>query len=69
MKKFEWMPKKESGAEGCDVRRNFYQYDPNYEHIIIINTKTRRKAGFLASRDMPEEELNDIIESMEINLI
>ena len=69
MKKFEWMPKKDSVADGCDVRRNFYQYDPNYELIIIINPKTRRKAGFLVSRDMPEEELNDIIESMEINLI
>ena len=69
MKKFNWMPKKDSVAEGCDVRRNFYHYDPNYEYIIIINPKTRRKAVFLVSRDTPEEELNDIIESMEINLI
>ena len=69
MKKFEWMPKKYSVAEGCDVRRNFYQYNPNYELIIIINTKNHKKVSFLASRDMPEEELNDIIESMEINLI
>ena len=69
MKKFEWMPKKDSVAEGCDVRRNFYHYDPNYEHIIIINTKTHRQVNFLVSRDTPEEELNDIIESMEINLI
>ena len=69
MKKFEWMPKKDSVAEGCDVRRNFYQYNPNYEHIIIINTKTHRQVNFLVSRDTPEEELNDIIESMEINLI
>lgn len=69
MKKFEWMPKKDSVAEGCDVSRKFYQYDPNYEQIIIINTKTHRKVGFLVSRDMPEEELNDIIKSMEINLI
>ena len=59
MKKFEWMPNKDSVAEGCDVR--FYQYDPNYEYIIIINPKTRRKAGFLVSRDMPEEEINDIV--------
>ena len=65
MKKFEWMPKKDSVAEGCDVRRNFYQYGPNYEYIIIINPKTRRKVGFLVSRDTPEEELNDIIKSME----
>ena len=69
MKKFEWMPKKDSVAEGHDVRRNFYPYDPNYEQIIIINTKTHKQVNFLASRDMPEEELNDIIESMEINLI
>ena len=69
MKKFEWMPKKDSVAEGCDVRRNFYQYDPNYEQIIIINTKNHKKVSFLASRDMPEEELNDIIECMEMNLI
>ena len=69
MKKFDWMPKKDSVAEGCDVRRNFYQWDPNYEHIIIINTKTHRQVNFLVSRDIPEEELNDIIESMEINLI
>ena len=69
MKKFEWMPKKDSVAEGCDVRRNFYQYNPNYEHIIIINTKTHRQVNFLVSRDVTEEELNDIIESMEINLI
>ena len=69
MKKFEWMPKKDSVADGCEVYRNFYQYDPNYEYIIIINPKTHKKVGFLASRDMPEEELNDIIESMEINLI
>ena len=69
MKNFEWMPKKDSVTDGCDVRRNFYQYDPNYEMIIIINPKTRRKAGFLVSRDTPEEEINDIIESMEINLI
>ena len=51
------------------MRRKFYQYDPNYEHIIIINTKTHRQVNFLVSRDIPEEELNDIIESMEINLI
>lgn len=69
MKKFEWMPKKDSVTEGCDVHRKFYQYDPNYEQIIIINTKTHRKVGFLVSRDVPEEELNDIIKSMEINLI
>ena len=69
MKIFEWMPKKDSVAEGYDVRRNFYQYNPNYELIIITNTKNHKKVGFLASRDMPEEELNDIIESMEINLI
>lgn len=69
MKKFEWMPKKDSVADGCEVHRNFYQYDPNYELIIIINPKTRRKADFLVSRDIPEEELNDIIECMEINLI
>ena len=69
MKKFEWIPKKDSVAGCCDVRRNFYQYNPNYELIIIINTKNHKKVSFLASRDMPEEELNDIIESMEINLI
>ena len=69
MKKFDWMPKKDSVADGCEVYKNFYHYDPNYEYIIIINPKTRRKAGFLVSRDMPEEEINDIIESMEINLI
>lgn len=69
MKKFEWMPKKDSVAEGYDVRRNFYQYNPNYELIIITNTKNHKKVGFLASRDMPEEELNDIIECMETNLI
>ena len=69
MKKFEWIPKKDSVLGGYDVRRNFYQYDPNYEQIIIINTKNHKKVNFLASRDMPEEELNDIIESMEINLI
>ena len=69
MKKFEWMPKKDSVADGCEVYKNFYQYDPNYELIIIINPKTRRKAGFLVSRDMPEEEINDIIESMEVGLI
>ena len=67
MNKFEWMPKKDSVADGCDVR--FYQYDPNYEQIIIINTKNHKKVGFLASRDMPEEELNDIIECMGMNLI
>ena len=61
MKKFEWMPKKDSVADDCEVYRNFYQYDPNYELIIIINPKTRRKAGFLVSRDMPEEEINDIV--------
>lgn len=61
MKKFEWMSTKDSVADGCEVYRNFYQYDPNYEHIIIINPKTRRKAVFLVSRDMPEEELNDIV--------
>ena len=69
MKRFDWMPKEDSVAEGCEVYRNFYQYDPNYEQIIIINTKTHKKVGFLASRDMPEEELNDIIECMETNLI
>ena len=69
MKKFNWIPKKDSVVEGCDVRRNFYQYDPNYELIIIINPKTHKQVNFLASRDMPEEELNNIIESMEINLI
>ena len=69
MKKFEWMPKKDSVAEGCEVRRNFYPYNPNYELIIIINTKNHKKVSFLASRDMPEEELNDIIECMGMNLI
>ena len=59
MKKFEWLPKKDSVTDGCEV--HFYQYDPNYEYIIIINPKTRRKAGFLVSRDMPEEEINDIV--------
>ena len=63
------MPQKDSVAEGCDVRRNFYQYNPNYELIIITNTKNHKKVGFLASRDMPEEELNDIIECMGMNLI
>lgn len=61
MKRFEWMSEKDSVADGCEVHRNFYQYDPNYEYIIIINPKTRRKAGFLVSRDMPEEEINDIV--------
>ena len=65
MKKFEWMPNKDSVADDCEVHRNFYQYDPNYEYIIIINPKTRRKVGFKVSRDMPEEELNDIIECAE----
>ena len=69
MKIFEWMPKKDSVAEGCEVRRNFYPYNPNYEQIIIINTKNNKKVSFLASTDMPEEELNDIIECMETNLI
>ena len=69
MIKFEWMPKKDSVADGCDVRRNFYQYNPNYEQIIIINTKNHKKVSFLASRGIPEEELNDIIECMETNLI
>ena len=67
MKKFEWMPKKDSVADDCEVHRYFYQYDPNYELIIITNTKNHKKIGFLASRDMPEEELNDIIECMELN--
>ena len=61
MKKFEWMSEKDSATDGCEVYKNFYQYDPNYELIIIINPKTRRKAGFLVSRDMPEEEINDIV--------
>lgn len=69
MKKFNWIPKKDSVAGGFDVRRNFYPYDPKYEQIIIIHTKTNRQVNFLVSRDMPEEELNDIIGSMEINLI
>ena len=69
MKKFEWMPKKDSVADDCEVHRNFYQYDPNYELIIITNTKNHKKVGFMASRDMPEEELNDIIECMGMNLI
>ena len=69
MKKFDWIPKKDSVEEDHDVRRNFYQYDPNYEQIIIINTKTHKQVNFLVSRDIPEEELNDIIENMEINLI
>ena len=61
MKMFEWMPNKDSVADDCEVHRKFYQYDPNYEYIMIINPKTRRKAGFWVSRDMPEEELNDIV--------
>jgi len=61
MKKFEWMSEKDSATDGYEVYKNFYQYDPNYELIIIINPKTRRKAGFLVSRDMPEEEINDIV--------
>ena len=65
MKKFEWMPNKDSVADDCDVHRNFYQYDPNYEYIMIINPKTRRKVGFKVSRDMTEEELNDIIKCAE----
>lgn len=65
MKKFEWMPNKDSVAEDCEVHRNFYQYDPNYEYIMIINPKTRRKVGFRVSRDMSEEELNDIIKCAE----
>ena len=65
MKKFEWMPNKDSVTDYCDVRRNFYQYDPNYEYIMIINPKTRRKVGFKVSRDVPEEELNDIIKCAE----
>ena len=69
MKMFNWMPKKDSVEEDCHVRRNFYQYNPNYELIIITNTKNHKKVSFLASRDMPEEELNDIIECMETNLI
>ena len=69
MKKFEWMSTKDSVAEGCEVRRNFYPYNANYELIIIINTKNHKKVSFLASRDMPEEELNDIIECMGMNLI
>ena len=65
MKKFEWMPNNDSVAEGCEVYKNFYQYDPNYEYIMIINPKTRRKVGFKVSRDMPEEELNDIVKCAE----
>ena len=40
-----------------------------FEQIIIKNTKTNKQVNFLISIDMPEEELNDIIESMEINMI
>ena len=65
MKKFEWTPNKDSVAEDCEVHRNFYQYDPNYEYIMIINPKTRRKVGFKVSRDMSEEELNDIVKCAE----
>ena len=65
MKRFDWMPNKDSVVEGCEVYKNFYQYDPNYEYIMIINPKTRRKVGFKVARDMSEEELNDIVKCAE----